>query len=65
MLVGVPRGIKDNEYRVGLVPSTVRNFPLIGTAARRSSSSSFFAALPLRKVKVWTPCSITATEVTA
>ncbi len=24
MLVGVPREIKDNEYRVGLVPSTVR-----------------------------------------
>ena len=24
MLVGVPREIKDNEYRVGIVPSTVR-----------------------------------------
>src|SRR5579864_7653894 len=24
MLVGVPKEIKDNEYRVGLVPSTVR-----------------------------------------
>jgi alanine dehydrogenase len=24
MLVGVPREIKDNEYRVGLIPSTVR-----------------------------------------
>ena len=24
MLVGVPREIKDSEYRVGLVPSTVR-----------------------------------------
>ena len=23
MLVGVPREIKDNEYRVGIVPSTV------------------------------------------
>jgi alanine dehydrogenase len=26
MLVGVPREIKDNEYRVGIVPSTVREF---------------------------------------
>ena len=24
MLVGVPKEIKDSEYRVGLVPSTVR-----------------------------------------
>ena len=24
MLIGVPREIKDSEYRVGLVPSTVR-----------------------------------------
>ena len=24
MLIGVPKEIKDNEYRVGLVPSTVR-----------------------------------------
>lgn len=24
MLVGVPKAIKDNEYRVGIVPSTVR-----------------------------------------
>ena len=24
MLVGVPKEIKDNEYRVGIVPSTVR-----------------------------------------
>ena len=24
MLVGVPKEIKDNEYRVGLVPETVR-----------------------------------------
>ena len=27
MLVGVPKEIKDNEYRVGLVPSTVRELP--------------------------------------
>jgi hypothetical protein len=24
MLVGIPKEIKDNEYRVGVVPSTVR-----------------------------------------
>ena len=24
MLIGVPKEIKDSEYRVGLVPSTVR-----------------------------------------
>ena len=30
MLVGVPREIKDNEYRVGLVPSTVRELTLSG-----------------------------------
>jgi alanine dehydrogenase len=24
MLVGVPKEIKDNEYRVGIVPSIVR-----------------------------------------
>jgi alanine dehydrogenase len=30
MLVGVPKEIKDNEYRVGLIPSTVREL----TAAR-------------------------------
>src|SRR6266853_5457735 len=30
MLVGVPREIKDSEYRVGLVPSTVRELALKG-----------------------------------
>jgi alanine dehydrogenase len=30
MLVGVPKEIKDNEYRVGLVPSTVRELNLNG-----------------------------------
>jgi alanine dehydrogenase len=30
MLVGVPREIKDNEYRVGLVPSTVRELTARG-----------------------------------
>src|SRR5829696_1705688 len=30
MLVGVPKEIKDNEFRVGLVPSTVRELTLSG-----------------------------------
>ena len=30
MLVGVPKEIKDSEYRVGLVPSTVRELTLKG-----------------------------------
>src|SRR6202161_2468621 len=30
MRVGVPKEIKDNEYRVGLVPSTVRELTLNG-----------------------------------
>src|SRR5258707_3947144 len=30
MLVGVPKEIKDSEYRVGLVPSTVRELSLKG-----------------------------------
>jgi alanine dehydrogenase len=30
MLVGVPKEIKDNEYRVGLVPSTVRELTQLG-----------------------------------
>jgi hypothetical protein len=34
MLVGVPREIKDNEYRVGIVPSTGR---IAGAIVLRSS----------------------------
>ena len=30
MLVGVPKEIKDSEYRVGLVPSTVRELAANG-----------------------------------
>ena len=30
MLIGVPKEIKDNEYRVGLVPSTVRELTTNG-----------------------------------
>src|SRR5260370_42288559 len=33
MLVGVPKEIKDSEYRVGLVPSTVRELTLNGHRA--------------------------------
>src|SRR5271169_6378799 len=30
MLIGVPKEIKDNEYRVGVVPSTVRELTVKG-----------------------------------
>ena len=30
MLVGVPKEIKDNEYRVGLIPATVRELAARG-----------------------------------
>ena len=30
MLIGVPKEIKDNEYRVGLVPSAVRELTAKG-----------------------------------
>jgi hypothetical protein len=36
MLVGVPREIKDNEYRVGIVPSTGR---IAGEIVLRSSKT--------------------------
>ena len=45
MLIGVPKEIKDNEYRVGLVPSTVRELTdkghqvLIEAAAARAPAS--------------------------
>ena len=29
MLVGVPKEIKDKEYRVGIVPSTVRELRIL------------------------------------
>ena len=35
MLVGVPREIKDNEYRVGIVPSTVRELADKGQSCAR------------------------------
>jgi len=30
MLIGVPKEIKDNEYRVGLVPASVRELSRLG-----------------------------------
>jgi alanine dehydrogenase len=41
MLVGVPREIKDNEYRVGFVPSTGR---VAGEIVLRSSKLMVFRA---------------------
>jgi len=35
MLVGVPKEIKDSEYRVGLVPSTVRELTANGHPRHR------------------------------
>jgi alanine dehydrogenase len=46
MLVGVPKEIKDHEHRVGLIPSTVREFPskghrvLVETGAGRGAGIS-------------------------
>ena len=45
MLIGVPKEIKTHEYRVGLVPSSVRELVRIGhqvtveAPARRTRSS--------------------------
>jgi hypothetical protein len=36
MLIGVPKEIKDSEYRVGLVPSTVR-MTITARSGRKSS----------------------------
>jgi alanine dehydrogenase len=46
MLVGVPKEIKDNEYRVGIVPSTVRELTDKGhrvVAERRAGAGAGFA----------------------
>ena len=42
MLVGVPKEIKDSEYRVGLVPSTVRELTLKGHRVMVQVQSSWF-----------------------
>jgi alanine dehydrogenase len=46
MLVGVPKEIKDNEYRVGLVPSTVRELTDKGHRVMIESGAGVGAGLP-------------------
>src|SRR5262249_11547704 len=46
MLVGVPKEIKDNEYRVGLVPSAVRELTLKGHAVLVERGAGIGAGLP-------------------
>src|SRR5712671_3812323 len=46
MLVGVPKEIKDNEYRVGLVPSTVRELTDKGHQVIVETNAGAGAGLP-------------------
>jgi alanine dehydrogenase len=46
MLVGVPKEIKDNEYRVGLVPSTVRELIAAGHKVLVETNAGVGAGLP-------------------
>ncbi len=46
MLVGVPKEIKDNEYRVGLVPSTVRELTEKGHQVVVEAGAGAGAGLP-------------------
>src|SRR5712671_5018319 len=46
MLVGVPKEIKDSEYRVGLVPSTVRELTLKGHRVLVEKDAGVGAGLP-------------------
>src|SRR5205085_498640 len=46
MLVGVPKEIKDNEYRVGLIPSTVRELAAKGHRVLVETSAGVGAGLP-------------------
>ena len=46
MLVGVPKEIKDNEYRVGLVPSTVRELTEKGHQVLVETGAGSGAGLP-------------------
>jgi alanine dehydrogenase len=46
MLVGVPKEIKDNEYRVGLVPSTVRELTDKGHQVIVETNAGLGAGLP-------------------
>jgi alanine dehydrogenase len=45
MLVGVPKEIKDNEFRVGLVPSTVRELTASGHKVLVESNAGVGAGL--------------------
>src|SRR5262249_42566475 len=46
MLVGVPKEIKDNEYRVGLVPSTVHELTAKGHRVLVERNAGLGAGLP-------------------
>src|SRR5215210_2057994 len=46
MLVGVPKEIKDNEYRVGLVPSTARELAAKGHQVIVETGAGAGAGLP-------------------
>ena len=46
MLVGVPKEIKDNEFRVGLVPSTVRELTAKGHQVLVETAAGIGAGLP-------------------
>src|SRR3989440_1608211 len=46
MLVGVPKEIKDNEYRVGLVPSTVHGLTAKGHGVIVEANAGLGAGLP-------------------
>ena len=55
MLVGVPKEIKDSEYRVGLVPSTVRELTANGhrvIVERNAGLGAGLAASELGKRKL-------------
>jgi alanine dehydrogenase len=46
MLVGVPKEIKDNEYRVGLIPSTARELTAKGHRVLVETNAGVGAGLP-------------------
>src|SRR6516165_11025768 len=46
MLVGVPKEIKDNEFRVGIVPSTVRELTEKGHQVLVETGAGAGAGLP-------------------
>jgi alanine dehydrogenase len=52
MLVGVPKEIKDNEYRVGIVPSTVRELAEAGHQVLVETGAGSGAGLPDDDYKV-------------